>query len=146
MLRFSKWNFIVILQFFLLIVTAVWNIKKQTNIILSPVNVRSLSPARTRFHDLWLVVKYTDVVNFVWRLYNEKNFAFSLISRSFALSNKSGFGKSWQVVDFMFNFEDCWFLDGHYIKRTLLLRTNGVHFIAITQWLFKRHTEFNQRY
>ena len=145
MLRFSKWNFIVILQFFLLIVIAVWIIE-QTNTILSPVNVRSLSPAGTRFHDLWLVVKCTDVVNFVWRLYNEKNFAFSLISRSFGLSNNFGFGKSWQVVDFMFNFEDYWFLDGHYIKRTLLLCTNGVHFIAITQWLLKRHSEFNQRY
>ena len=28
MLRFSKWSFIVILQFFLLIITVVWNIKQ----------------------------------------------------------------------------------------------------------------------
>ena len=29
MLRFSKWSFIVLLQFFLLIIMAVWNIKKK---------------------------------------------------------------------------------------------------------------------
>ena len=28
------------------------------------------------------------------------------VSVSFGLSNKSGFGKSWQIVDFMFTFED----------------------------------------
>ena len=39
MLRFSKWSLIVILQFFLLIITAVWNIKPSWKIIIfSPVN------------------------------------------------------------------------------------------------------------
>ena len=38
MLRFSKWRFIVILQFFLLIIRAVWNIKPWKIIIFSPVN------------------------------------------------------------------------------------------------------------
>ena len=38
MLRFSKWSFIDILQFFLLIVMTVLNIKPSWNIIFSPVN------------------------------------------------------------------------------------------------------------
>ena len=67
---------------------------------------------------LWSVVKCTNVVNLVWRLYNEKDFAFSLIFLSFGPSKKSGLGKSWQIVDFMFTFEDFWFLDGLSIKRT----------------------------
>ena len=55
---------------------------------------------------LWSVVKCTNVVNPVWRLQNEKNFTFSLIFWSFSLSSKSGLGKSWQIVDFMFTFEE----------------------------------------
>ena len=67
----------------------------------------------------WSVVKKcTNVENLVGRLQNEKNFAFSLIFPSFGPSNKSGLGKSWQIVDFMFTFEDFWFLDGLSIKRT----------------------------
>ena len=39
MLRFSKWSFVVILQFFLLIIMAIWNIKPSWKIIIfSPVN------------------------------------------------------------------------------------------------------------
>ena len=41
-----------------------------------------------------------------------KKTAFSLIFPSFGPSNKSGLGKSWQIVDFMFTFEDFGFLDG----------------------------------
>ena len=39
----------------------------------------------------------------------KKNFAFSLIFPSFGPSSKSGLGKSWQIVDFIFTFEDFWF-------------------------------------
>ena len=38
MLRFSKWSFIVILQFFLLIIIAVWNIKQN---IMKDDNIQS---------------------------------------------------------------------------------------------------------
>ena len=38
MLRFSKWSFIVILQFFLLIIIAVWNIKQT---IMKDYNIQS---------------------------------------------------------------------------------------------------------
>ena len=38
MLRFSKWSFIVILQFFLLIIMTVWNIKKS---IMKDDNIQS---------------------------------------------------------------------------------------------------------
>ena len=38
MLRFSKWSFIVILQFFLLIIMAVWNIKQT---IMKDYNIQS---------------------------------------------------------------------------------------------------------
>ena len=48
---------------------------------------------------------------------------------SFDLSNKSWLGNSWQIVDFMFTFEDFWILDGLSIKWILLPCTNGVHFI-----------------
>ena len=44
--------------------------------------------------------KPTNVINLVWRFQNEKDFAFSLIFPSFGPSNKSGFGKSWQRVNF----------------------------------------------
>ena len=153
-MRFSKWRFIVILQFFLLIIMAVWiikqTIKKDYNIqscqwmvcdrfchptqdhqcgLFTNVNyqfstnVKNISlqlPAHFQqkwllIHWLsiisWLVVKCTNVVNLVWRLQNEKNFAFALIFSSFGPSNKSGYGKSWQIVDFMFALEDFWFLD-----------------------------------
>ena len=71
--------------------------------------------------NLYFVVssyKCTNVVNLVWRLQNEKYFAFSLIFPPFGPSNKSGLGKSRQIVDFMFTFKDFWFLDVLYIKRT----------------------------
>ena len=38
MLRFSKWSFIIILQFFLLIIMAVWNIKQT---IMKDYNIQS---------------------------------------------------------------------------------------------------------
>ena len=38
MLRFSKWSFIVILQFFLLVIMAVWNIKQT---IMKDYNIQS---------------------------------------------------------------------------------------------------------
>ena len=65
-----------------------------------------------------LVVQRANIVKLVWRLYNERNFAFPLIFLSFGSSNKCRLGKSWQIVDFMFNFEDFWFLDRLSIKRT----------------------------
>ena len=37
---------------------------------------------------------------------------------SLGLSNKSTLWKSWQIVDFMFTFEDFCFLNGLSIKRT----------------------------
>ena len=66
----------------------------------------------------WLVVQRANIVKLVWRLYNERNFAFSLIFPSFGSANKCGLGNSWQIVDFMFNFEHFWFLDRLSIKRT----------------------------
>ena len=57
-------------------------------------------------------------MNLVWRLYNEKNFVLSLIFQSFGPFNKSRLGKSWQIVDFIFTFQDFWFLAGLSIKRT----------------------------
>ena len=49
--------------------------------------------------------------------FNMSDFFSGLVSVSFDLSNKSGLGKSWQIVDLMFTFEDFWFLDGVCIKR-----------------------------
>ena len=61
--RFSKWSFIVILQFILLIIMAIWNIKilKKPSwkiLIFSPVNEcrRLLSPAHTRSL-MWVMLK-----------------------------------------------------------------------------------------
>ena len=77
----------------------------------------------------------------------KKNFAFSLIVQSFGPSNKSGLGKSWQIVDFMFTFEDFSFLDEHSlyiykkgvsIKRTLLPCINGFHFAETPLWLQRK--------
>ena len=51
--------------------------------------------------------------------------------------NHSTEGTSWQIVDFMFTFEDFWFLEGLSIKRKLLSCTNGVHFIEIPLWVLK---------
>ena len=74
MLRFSKWSFLVILQFFLLIIMTVWNIKqtivKNCNIqkfvilILSMNAVRSLSPAHTR-SPMWVIWKIF-IYNLLW--------------------------------------------------------------------------------
>ena len=49
-----------------------------------------------------------------------KNFAFSLIFPFFGPAKKTGLGKSWQIVDFMFTFEGFWLLEGLSIKRTSL--------------------------
>ena len=50
----------------------------------------------------------------------ESPFFLGSVSVTFGLSNKSGLGKSWQIVDFMLTFEDFWFLDGLFIKRASL--------------------------
>ena len=52
MLRFSKWSFKVILQFFILIIMTVWNIK-QTIMKFTPVNndMRLLSPVLVTLHN-----------------------------------------------------------------------------------------------
>ena len=51
MLRFSKWSFIVLLQFFLLIIMAVWNIKKKPSwkIIMNGAQSPSASPQSRHF-------------------------------------------------------------------------------------------------
>ena len=49
-----------------------------------------------------------------------KNVAISLIFPSFGSAKKTGLGKSWQIVDFMFTFEGCWYLEGLSIKWTSL--------------------------
>ena len=58
MLRFSKWSLIVILQFFLLIIMAVWNIKQVIHerlyLVLSMNGMRSLSPALFTFSFFFL--------------------------------------------------------------------------------------------
>ena len=145
MLRFSKWSFAVILQFFLLIIMAVRNIEQT---IMKDYNVQSCQwMACDHFpHALFTLHSFsfflytihfflcafsakmarfslvtsnrTNVVNLVWRLWNEKDFKFSLIFSFFGPFNKSGLGKSWQIVDFIFTFEDFWFLDGLSVKRT----------------------------
>ena len=53
MLRFSKWSFIVILQFFLLVIMAVWNIKQT---IMKDYNIQSCQwIACNRFHPPFLL-------------------------------------------------------------------------------------------
>ena len=53
MLRFSKWSFITILQFFLLIIMAVWNIKQT---IMKDYNIQSCKwMACDRFHQPFLL-------------------------------------------------------------------------------------------
>ena len=74
----------------------------------------------------WSVVKCTNVVNLVWKPSNEKSFAFSFRCLSFSPSNKSGLGKLWQILDFMFTFEDLIFRWTLYkvdisIKQTLVM-------------------------
>ena len=66
----------------------------------------------------------------LWLLFEDfrmKKIAFSLIFLSFGPSNKSGLGKSWQIVDFMFTFEDFWFFNGLSIKRTSPERGHFCH-------------------
>ena len=157
MLRFSKWSFIIVPQFFLLIVMAVWNIKQTT---MKDYNIQSfqwMSCDRfrqpTKDHQYELCQKY-----FLRRtLFGAPNENFVLMYRTLfedfrmkkTLHNKSGLGKSWQIVDFMFTFEEFWFLDGLSIKQTISIKrthlscTNGVHFIEIALSLLKRHVEFN---
>ena len=88
--------------------------------IFSPVNEwRAIAFARPHYGTYPLFIdnvyfaissdKCTNVVNLVWRPQDEKDCIFF---------DKSGPGKSWQRVDFMFTFEDFWFLDGLSIKRT----------------------------
>ena len=65
MLRFSKWSFLVILQFFLLIIMTVWNIKQT---IVKNCNIQScqrlLSPTHTRspMWDMWKIF----ICNLLW--------------------------------------------------------------------------------
>ena len=82
----------------------------------------------------WSVVKCTNVVNLVWRLYNEKNFAFSLIFPCFSPSNKSGV-----ITDSGFNvyfwrlliFRWTLYKADISIKGILFPCTNGVQFTEI---------------
>ena len=93
------------------------------------------------------MVTYLFVIGNVYFMKNWKILAFFLIFPSFGPCNKSGPGKSWQIVEFMFNFKDLifrWTLNKVDIslKRTLLSSTNVVHFIEIPLLLLKRHIEF----
>ena len=65
-------------------------------------------------------------MNLVWKPSNEKSFAFSFRCLSFSPSNKSGLGKLWQILDFMFTFENLIFRWTLYkvdisIKQTLVM-------------------------
>ena len=64
MLEFSKWTFIVILQFFILIIMAVWSIKQTVMKVLSINGVRSLSPTHTR-SPIWVMLKIF-TYNLLW--------------------------------------------------------------------------------
>ena len=90
MLRFSKWSFIV----------QDHNLGYVKNIYLQPLVVG------------WISMQGCGKVRY------ERPFFMGSVSVSFGLSNKSGLGKSWQIVDFMFTLEEFWFLVGLSIKRT----------------------------
>ena len=79
-LRFSKWNFIVILQFFLLIIMAVWNIKQT---IMKDYNIQSCQwMAYDRFRQPFLLCTFRFflcIVNYLLSAFSAKMATYSLV-------------------------------------------------------------------
>ena len=136
----------------------VWNIKQtiMKNYNVRPINERSAIDFASSFYFAQLLILFSalSIVFFALRLLVTcttwcsepclKTLEWKQLCIFFNLSvicpsNKSGLGKSWQIVDFMFTFEVFSFLNGLSIKRTLVMH----------QWcpLYRNQpVEFNQRY
>ena len=98
--------------------------------------VRLLSPAHTR-SPMWVMWKVF-IYCLLWLVeYQCKGVVKFNLSDLFFWGHFQRSWTSWQIVDFMFTFEDFWFLEGLSIKRKLLSCTNGVHFIEIPLWVLK---------
>ena len=142
----SKWSFIVILQFFLLIIMAVWNIKQT---IMKDYNIQSCQwMACDRFRqptqdhnvgyvkNVYLQHLVVDWISMLGcsKVQYEGPFFVGSVSVSFGLSNKSGLGKSTdsEFHVYFWRLLICrWTLYKADIsmKRALMSCANGVHFI-----------------